>query len=101
MRLRAQGYKYRVIAAKLGYATPQGAHRAIQRTIDAVTAVRNYNQWSRKHGGRPHGGRPSPEEGKRLLGALEAQIRADAHMNAERLEIAKERLERTLAGKSL
>jgi hypothetical protein len=99
MKLRRQGYRWRVIAAQVGYATPQGAHRAVQRTVDLSTAIRNYNEWRRAEGGRPHDRRPSAQECERLLREIDADLRATRQMADVRIEIAEDYLARTLAGK--
>ncbi len=100
LRLRTAGHTYRAIAARLGYNSPQAAWGAVHRTIDEVTAQRNYEERHRAEGGRPHYSRPTREEVERVSPEMDHQAADDRRMNAERIETAEEMIARILSGRT-
>jgi hypothetical protein len=86
-KLHLAGWTYQQIAARLGYQTRQGAWRAVRRTLDAVTAQRNWEEQSRQYGGRPR-----REITQADLDAVLASYAADDRIAADRLETMQEQL---------
>jgi hypothetical protein len=87
-KLRCQGWRFKQIAAHLGYGSAKSAWRAWRRTLDEVTAQRNYEERRRAEGGRPHYPRPTQWEVDQVM----ASYAADERMANERVDAVQEQM---------
>lgn len=101
MQLHGQGYSYKQIAQKLGYADHSGPAHAVQRIRDQEAAWYRWQEEQRQDGQRRYRqgeGMPTPAEAARILAALDEELRTGG-LDGQRLADAKRRLRALLVDK--
>lgn len=93
--LHIMGTSYAAIATQLGYRTPSGAWRAVQRIRAQESAWYRYEAAGGTVGTRWRH-QPTDEQLQQTLTVLEEELSNDATLGSERLEQARERLRRLL-----